>query len=160
MDMRVYVRESLLKSATGNDVQLTEAKSVEAWWDRLPGKRRKKVVNILGMSKGKDGKLFAKLDADEQAEISAYYKKHKGKVEGFEDEGEPLFEGGLDGRGYQYMRKNRKKFVDLFEGLKRFMETPKYGGGALPVTKRDFLMVLRKYAPEFVSSKFKEDRKE
>ena len=93
MDLRNYVRESLKQRATGNDVVLAEAKSVEAWWDRLPGKRRKKVVDILGMSKGKDSNQYTKLDADEQAEISAYYKKHKGKVEGFEGfEGEFLEE--------------------------------------------------------------------
>jgi hypothetical protein len=71
------------------DEVFVEAKTGE-WWDRLPGKRRNKVVAILGLDKGKSKTLYDKLDSDEQSEVSAYFKKHKGRVEGFEDEGEDV----------------------------------------------------------------------
>jgi len=79
-EMKDYVEKSLREIVLG-DV-LAEAKSVDDWWDKLPGKRRSRVVSILGMSKGKDKSLFSKLEPDEQEEISAYYRKYKGKVEG------------------------------------------------------------------------------
>jgi len=78
------IREVLREVVLGRKESLAESKSVTSWWDNLPGKRRRKVVDILGMSKGKDNKLFGKLDSDEQSEIRAYFEKHKGKVEAIE----------------------------------------------------------------------------
>jgi len=87
MDVKEMVHEGLRKEVFKDGEVLAEGKSVEQWWDRLPGKRRAKVVGILGMSKGKNNSVFGKLDPDEQAEISAYFKKHKGKVEEVDPKG-------------------------------------------------------------------------
>lgn len=73
-------------------ISLMEAKSAEAWWDRLPGKRKAKVVGFLALDKKSGKKIFSKLDADERSEIEAYFVKHKGKVEGVENGGKSLEE--------------------------------------------------------------------
>ena len=83
MSQKKYIHDFLKKEVLDN---FAESKSVGSWWDNLPGKRRKKVVGILGMSKGKDNSLFDKLDPDEQAEISAYFGKHQGRVESSAEE--------------------------------------------------------------------------
>jgi len=86
MSLGAYIRESLREKV------LAESKSVEEWWDRLPGKRRLKVVAILGLSKGRAKVIYSKLNPDEQSEISAYFKKYKGKVEGTEGTDDTLNE--------------------------------------------------------------------
>lgn len=73
-------------------ISLCEAKSAEDWWDRLPGKRKAKVVGFLALDKKSGKKIFSKLDADERSEVEAYFAKHKGKVEGIEDGGKSLDE--------------------------------------------------------------------
>ena len=76
-NLGMQLREEVL----GSRLSLAESKNGQSWWDGLTTGKRKKVVSILGMSKGKEKKLFDDLDADEQSEIKAYYQKHKGKVE-------------------------------------------------------------------------------
>lgn len=88
-ELSQFVESTLRKHA------LAEVKSsdkADSWWDNLPGKRKKKVVNVLGLSKGKDVSLFSKMSPGEQSEIEAYFVKHQGKVEGLDDEGNELDE--------------------------------------------------------------------
>ena len=93
-EMRKFIQGGLLEgmkpSVMPDEEILAESKSAEEWWDRLPGKRRKRVSVILGMSKGKDRVPFKKLDNGAQSEIEAYFVKHKGKVEGAPS---PILEG-------------------------------------------------------------------
>lgn len=95
MGLEKYIRESLREIVLGDDV-LVESKSVGDWWDKLPGKRREKVLDILGMNKGKDTRIFDKLDPEDQSEISAYFKKYKGKVEGVDDDGKSIVEMSMN----------------------------------------------------------------
>jgi hypothetical protein len=74
------IRKELARRVLGEDTELVEAKSVDKWWDGLKAAQRETVCNILGLDKKKD-KKFAKLDTDEQDELTSYYRKHKGKVE-------------------------------------------------------------------------------
>jgi hypothetical protein len=75
MDMQGYVKNGLRQRV------FVEAKNASSWWDRLPGKQKKKVIGFLGLDKGRDKKLFKDLPGDERAEIEAYFKKHRGVVE-------------------------------------------------------------------------------
>jgi hypothetical protein len=81
-----------LRSHVLDGEYFAEGKTVSSWWDKLPGKRRQRVIDILGLGKGKDKRLYQKLDADEQDEIASYYSKHKGKVEdvGLDEGSRPL----------------------------------------------------------------------
>lgn len=82
------IRESLRVVALDEKSNFTESKNVENWWDTLPGKKRLKVLDILGISKGRDVKLFEKLEPGMQAEISAYFGKYGGQIESVESLGE------------------------------------------------------------------------
>lgn len=90
-----YVRSELRSKVFG---VLVEAKNVQDWWEGLPGGRRRKVCDILGLNKGKDIADFDSFSEDEQAEIEAYFNKYKGKVEGEEIEGNLLSETSYSGR--------------------------------------------------------------
>lgn len=77
-DLKQFVESTIRKHA------LAEVKSegnVETWWDKLPGKRKSKVINVLGLSKGKDKSVFLNLTDSEKNEVSAYFLKHHGRVE-------------------------------------------------------------------------------
>lgn len=78
-DVKDFIQNRLMSRLS--DV-LAEGESASSWWDALEASDKKKVVGILGLSKGKDKASFSKLDDDEQSEITAYFKKHKGVVEG------------------------------------------------------------------------------
>lgn len=86
-NLRDFIRKGLKESMGLSDVDeiLAEAKSAEEWWNSLPGKRKRKVCEALGLSKGKDRSLFSKLSKGVQSEVEAYYSKHKGKVEHVEN---------------------------------------------------------------------------
>jgi hypothetical protein len=93
-NLRDFVKKGLKESMGLLDADeiLAESTSAEEWWNCLPGKRRKKVCEALGLSKGKDRSLFSKLSKGVQSEIEAYYSKHKGKVEQVEVGAEVLEE--------------------------------------------------------------------
>jgi hypothetical protein len=78
-DVKDFIQNRLMDRLS--DV-LAESKGASSWWDALEVSDKKKVVDILGLSKGKDKASFSKLDDDEQSEITAYFRKHKGVVEG------------------------------------------------------------------------------
>lgn len=70
-----------IKSELRSILGLAESKSVADWWESLPGRRRRKVCDLLGISKGKDVADYDSLDDDEKSEVEAFFVKHKGKVE-------------------------------------------------------------------------------
>jgi hypothetical protein len=82
-NLRDFVKKGLKENIGLSDWDeiLAEAKSAEEWWNSLPGKRKRKVCEALGLSKGKDRSLFSKLSKGVQSEVEAYYSKHRGKVE-------------------------------------------------------------------------------
>jgi hypothetical protein len=82
-DVKGALREHVL-SESNSDQLLRESKNAEVWWDKLPGKRKKKVVSILGLDTNLTRKLFSQIDAEDQSEIEAYFTKHKGRVESIE----------------------------------------------------------------------------
>lgn len=81
--MKEFVRSTLRKYALA---EVKNSGNASSWWDHLPGKRKKKVVAVLGLSKGKDRALFARLSPGEQDEIRTYFTKHQGRVEDVEGE--------------------------------------------------------------------------
>ena len=82
-DVRMFIEESLSRVLVE---VLVEGKSPTQWWDKLKAADRKKVVDILGLGKGKEKSSFSKLDDDEQSEITAYFRKYKGVVEDLGDD--------------------------------------------------------------------------
>lgn len=77
---------------------LAESTSADTseWWEKLPGKKRRKVCDILGISKSKDISDYASMTDDEQSEVETFYSKHKGRVEEILRDGEVLSEGFMD----------------------------------------------------------------
>jgi len=115
-----------VKSGDKDKLLIQEAKGVGDWWDKLPGKRKQKVVQILALDKNSNRKLFSKLDADEQSEIEAYFKKHKGRVESVE--GKSLSEEGhhyFDGKDYYA----DTAFMNSIRGIMPGMEMKHLGFG-------------------------------
>ena len=91
MELREEIQSFLRKEILGEQ-DLVESKSVDSWWNKLSAKQKSKLSSILGLAKGKDKRMYAKLDAASQDEVASYYRKHKGKVESVED-GDALEEG-------------------------------------------------------------------
>lgn len=90
--MDFEIKKQLRAMVLGEET-LVEAKSVDVWWEKLPGKLRRKVCDILGLDKGEDIKVFSKLSPSAQDEVASYFRKHKGRVEGVEGyDGEELYE--------------------------------------------------------------------
>jgi hypothetical protein len=88
MEMKSFVHDFLRSEILGKnlaEIKKGSAKNPEDWWTNLPGKMKRKVCDILGLSKGKDIADFGSFDDGEQDELSAYFKKHGGLVEGFEE---------------------------------------------------------------------------
>jgi len=86
-EMKSFVRDFLRSETLGKnlaEIKKGLAKNPEDWWTNLPGKMKRKVCDILGLSKGKDIADFSSFEDGEQNEISAYFEKHHGVVEGFE----------------------------------------------------------------------------
>lgn len=89
--------------------------SIGDWWDRLPGKRRKKVCEYLGLSQNEKNKTFDRLADSARSEVEAYYHKHQGRVEwGLRvgedvDPKESVLEAIGRGRGKYVQDKNWKK---------------------------------------------------
>ncbi len=83
MDLFENVEESLRRRVmAGQFSPVVESKNkVAAWWDILPGKRKDKVCEYLGLSKS-EKKMFGKLSPSTQSELEAYFAKYKGRVEG------------------------------------------------------------------------------
>jgi hypothetical protein len=112
MEMKSFVRDSLRRAMENEDVELFEikkgsAKNVESWWENLPGKLKRKVCDILGLDKGRDLSGFDTFDSSEQDEISAYWKKHKGVIEGFGESSEEKFS---DSRAWINVEKSAKNY--------------------------------------------------
>lgn len=105
-DVKEVVRQRVLR--TESTSPLGEVKDdAESWWDRLPGKRKDKVRDHLGLSKGASTKAFSRFSKSVQAEIEAYFIKYKGKVEGIDFDADVVESKGI-GKGAYVQDKNWK----------------------------------------------------
>lgn len=74
-----FVESTLRKYALAEGKN--QMNNVSVWWEKLPGKLRKRVAGILGFSKGKDNAIFSELSPGERSDVEAYFVNHNGRVE-------------------------------------------------------------------------------
>lgn len=77
-----WIRDELARRVHGA-IGESRKDDVEAWWDTLPGKKKRRLIDILGLP-SIAGKSFSRLDDAVRAEINAYFEKYDGIVESYQ----------------------------------------------------------------------------
>ena len=122
-ELNESVKKSLRASVLGvGFVEAKKRESVEAWWNGLPGKKRGRLCEILGLDKGKSRVLYGKLRAAEQDEVASYFRKHGGIVESSSGDVVAEVDFRMDGRVdlSDLLTKEQERLVsDVLAQLKR-----------------------------------------